>query len=125
MNPKPVQFFIALGAACFLAGILAMQMCDYTLRNMQTVPTGMVEVTILELCTNAEAKKWTLLQASDGQRCYMYHYRGNVGDHFYMWPEDLRGYKTPNALLDLTMSSAQIELGPTIKTKEPPAEKES
>ena len=115
MNPKPVQFFIAIGAACFLAGILAMQIFTGVTRSMQTVPTGMIGLEVLEHCRNSEGKKWTLLQTYDGQRCYTYEYRGQVGDQFFVWPEDLRGYKSPNVALDLTMTSAQIELTRPVK----------
>jgi hypothetical protein len=75
---------------------------------------GLMRVEILEQCVNYEDKTWYLIEAGDGQRGYIHCYRGEVGDVFWMWPSDIKGYKASDTPGEKDLiDKPQIDLGIT------------
>jgi len=112
-----VPFLIACCVCTFMFGVLTTLGVQYWDEARRVPPTGMIEVEILEHCYSQKDGKWTLLEAADGQRCHIDAYRGNVGDKFFAWPDNLGGYRTPTQPLDMMIPPPQIDLADKDKAK--------
>ena len=104
-----IAFGFLLGITCFLVGVIALAVTQKVVNRFDTAPSGMVQVEILKHCRSGD-DKWTLLETHDGQRCYIECYRGEVGDCFYMWPDQIKGYRNPDSL-EMRTLPPPIDLG--------------
>jgi hypothetical protein len=96
MNRNDWWFFGMLAIICtYLVTLAFIGHTPAPIKPLQ--PQRLLKVKMLEILTGPDNQPWYLLETDDKQRISTDHYRGKVGDEFFIPSSDTNGYLWPES----------------------------